>query len=61
MEEVLIRLLEKQLRYKSEKCELYKKKIVFLRLLMEKENIKMNLFKIEKILDWPQSKNFQEL
>ena len=43
-----------------EKCKFYKKKVIFLGFLIRKEDIKMDSLKIEKILDWPQSKNLKE-
>ena len=48
---VLKRLLNKQLCYKLEKCEFYKKKVTFLGFLINKKDIKMDFSKIEKILD----------
>ena len=61
VKEILIRFFDKQLRYKSEKCEFYKKKVIFLGFLVGREEIKIDLSKIAKILDWPQSKNLKKL
>ena len=51
VKKVLTGLLNKQLYYKLEKYEFHKKKVVFLRFLVKKEKIKINLSKITKILD----------
>ena len=61
IKEILIRLLNKQLYCKLEKYEFYKKKVVFLGFLVEREEIKMDLSKIANVLDWPQPKNLKEL
>ena len=61
VKEVLIRLLKKQLYYKSEKCEFHKKKVAFLGFLVKKDGIKMDPSKIMKVLDWSQPKNLREL
>ena len=51
IKEVLIRLLDKHLQYKSEKYEFHRKKVIFLRFLIGRKDIKMNSLKIEKVID----------
>ena len=58
---VLEWLLVRQLRYKSEKCEFYKKEVDFLGFIVRVNGIKINPEKIRKILNWPESRNLKNL
>ena len=58
---VLKRLLARQLRYKSEKYKFYKKEMDFLRFIIGTNGIKIDPKKIQKILDWPESRNLKNL
>ena len=61
VENILEQLLIRQLRYKLEKCEFHKKEIGFLGFVVEIDEIKIDPKKIQKILDWPESKNLKNL
>ena len=61
VQKILGKLLNKQLCCKLEKYEFHQKEVVFLGFLIDREDIKINLLKIERVLDWPQSKNLKEL
>ena len=45
-------LNERNLRFKSKKCEFHRKKIDFLNFVIERNEIKINLTKIRTILNW---------
>ena len=58
---VLKRLLVRQLRYKPEKCEFYKKEVDFLGFIIRINGIKIDPEKIRKILDWSEPRNLKNL
>ena len=61
VENVLERFLAKQLRYRSEKYEFHKKEVDFLGFVVRIDRIKIDLEKIQRILDWPEPKNLKNL
>ena len=52
VQKVLTCLIKKNLRLKSKKCEFHKKKINFLKFVIERHDIKMNLNKITAVQEW---------
>ena len=61
VEDVLERLFTRQLRCKSEKCKFHKKEVDFLGFVVGINGIKIDPKKIQKILDWPESRNLKNL
>lgn len=57
VEEVLKRLREHDLYLKPEKCEFEKLEVEYLRLIISKNQTKMDPVKIKGIADWPTPKN----
>ena len=49
IQKILTCLIKKNLRLKSKKCEFYKKKIDFLKFIVEKHNIKIDFIKLKTI------------
>ena len=60
IKDILERLLTRQLRCKSEKYEFYKKEVDFLGFVVGINRIKIDSEKIQKILNWPKSRNLKD-
>ena len=61
VKDILERLLNRQLRCKSEKCEFHKKEVNFLEFMIRTDGIKIDSEKIQKVLDWPVPRNLKDL
>ena len=58
---ILQKLLEKELKVNSEKCELHKKEVSFLGSIISTEEIWMDPEKIRAMMEWPQPTKLKEL
>ena len=57
LEMVLKKLKEQVLRVNLDKCDFMKEELVFLGFSISKGNLKMDLAKVEAILNWPTPRN----
>ena len=58
---VLKKLKEVDLQIDIEKCEFFKKKIFFLKILLSIDDLRMNSKKVKVIVNWERSTNLKEV
>ncbi len=58
---ILNRLREADLQIDINKCEFHVQKIIFLKLLMSIEKLKMNSRKVQAVVDWPTFNNLTQM
>jgi len=58
---MLLTLREHQLYAKLKKCEFWLEEVVFLRRVVSKEGIKVELHKVKAIINWPRPTNITDI